>query len=225
MISFNVIPGVELLANADLLAEMSNLFSTNYGKWSSKGPRPGQPIKMRVELMKKMMLFNSEKCGAVIAKSMCESSKLLLIGHAFYYEFSTENLGKVCWITQLITSRFVRHKRIATRSIRTILSSGDYNVCGLVTSHPYAIQALERATSSICDRKVIEKYASEVIENCRLLYMGQNVVIDSHGIINTDYHVDHAEVLKIIQEERDASRWIFGELLEGFEFFAFVFTN
>ncbi|XP_023213165.1 uncharacterized protein LOC111615966 [Centruroides sculpturatus] len=223
MNSFNVISGVELLENDDLLVEMSNLFSTNYGIWSNKGLHPGQPIKMSVKLMKKMLLFNSEKCGAAIAKSMCESSKL--IGHAFYYEFSTKNLGKVCWITQLVTSQLVRHKRIATRLISTILNNGDYNVCGLVTSHPYAIRALERATSSICDRKVIEKYASEVIENCCLPYMEQNAVIDSHGSINTNYHVDHTELLKIIQEERDASRWVFGELLDGFEFLVFVFTN
>lgn len=218
--SFAVLSQAQILDHdEDLLIKLSELFGKNYGVWSDKGPRPGKPVTMTIKLIKHLLLFDEEACGVVVAS---EGDPLNVIGQAFYYKFSTHNLGNVCWITQLVTCRQFRRKGIATKLVNVALRSDNFNVCGLVTSNPYAIRALERASSSICNRTFIENHSNELIQNSTLPYIDHNMIVDKNVSINTQFYIDHTKVSEIIEKEKKASRWKFGELLDGHEFFCFV---
>ncbi|GJQ81194.1 hypothetical protein Trydic_g23363 [Trypoxylus dichotomus] len=141
---------------------------------------------MSTKPMKRMLLFDVEACGVVVT--------------------THENLGNVCWITQLVVCREFRRKGIATKLIKVAFDSDYFPVCGLVTSHPYTIRALEKATSSICNRTSIEKHSNELIRNSSLPYIDHNMIVDGHGSINTRFDIDHTVPLQIIQKEKKSSR-------------------
>lgn len=210
---------VQLLNEDDnMLTELAELFSKNYGKWSARGTHPGQQVIMSRGLMKRLLLFDPDACGAFVA-----SVDKTLIGHVFYYKFSTNRLNTVCWITQLVTRRDVRHKGIASSLVKAILASDNFSACGLVSSHPYAIRALEKACACQCDRTSIDKYYKEFMYNSRLPYINSSMTLSISGTVDTEFNVDHGELLKIIEKEKELCRWNFGDLLDGHEFFAFCF--
>lgn len=202
----------------DRLTELAELFSKNYGKWGAGGPHPGKQVTMSRGLVKRLLLFDPDACGAMVA-----SVDKTLIGHAFYYKFSTDRLNTVCWITQLVTRPDSRHKGVASSLIKAILESDNFSACGLVSSHPYAVRALEKACAGHCDRTNIDKYYKELMCNSRLPYINSSMTLSIDGTVDTEYYVDHAEVLEIIEKEKELGRWNFGDLLDGHEFFAFCF--
>ena len=168
MVHLSLITGAELLKDDNLLSQLSELFSTNYGIWTEKGPRPGELVMMSTRLMKELLVFDANVTGVVVARLSPNSSRI--VAYSFYCIFNTESLGKVCWITQLVTCGAVRHKGLATSVIRAVLNSDDFAACGLVTPNPYAIRALEKATSCKCDPKIIKKYRMEKNKHLKKIY-------------------------------------------------------
>jgi len=166
-IVYSIIPKTEI--NDDLIIVCSHLFNTNYGKWSEKGFKPGENIKISIEnsgikTIKENMLFN-DQCGIVTAKLSNQ-----LVGYCFYSKFIDNKIGKICWITQLVVDKNVyfeiNHNLsqnkcknenfyiCITKNVIYHCFGLDCNVCGLVSSHPHAIRALEKATGYLCESKI-----------------------------------------------------------------------
>ncbi|KAI9091710.1 hypothetical protein DFS34DRAFT_634618 [Phlyctochytrium arcticum] len=126
----------------ELLKECASLFRTNYGVWGKGGYRPGHPVSLPPTKLKTDFLFKDD-CFLVVAK---DHEADILIGHAFAVRFPVPELGGYAvWITQLVVHSAYRNKEVATHLVTLALSKQD--VCaGLVSSHPYAVRALERAT-------------------------------------------------------------------------------
>ena len=103
---------------------------------------------------------------------------------------------------------------------------------GIVTSNPYAIRALEKATHRRCDIQKIKKHHHELIqfsqsENIFYISQDENVIIDDFkSVVNTKFYVDHSEIQQKIKSiSSEECPWVFGDLEEGFEWFAFTFNN
>ncbi|GLC38903.1 hypothetical protein PLESTM_000794300 [Pleodorina starrii] len=161
-------------------------------------------------------LFNTETCDLVVAKIGDE-----LIGHVFVTKFEYPGHGSVCWITQVVVSASHRSHGIGSRLCRIAWSSctNDF-ACGLVSSHPHAVRALECATERLCDLDAITEHAAGLIEASDIPYM-QNRRVVQHTV-DTQFYVDHTEVNQLIKKQVN---WTLGELADGHEFFAFTFMS
>ena len=204
------------------LTQCAELFSNNYGVWSEacEPPlRPGTRVKMSAARLRSMLLFD-ESCGVVLYK---QSDDDLLVGQAFYCTFSVPEHGDVRWITQLVVSDQHRRRGIAEVLLHnTIFKCNGHSLfaAGLVSSHPAAVRALQRAcgpTTINAHNNVL--YARRIHTSCTVPYLRpcQLHVDESRCVVDTHFFVDHTEVLTIL---RQTSQWVLGDLLEGHEFFA-----
>lgn len=76
---------------------------------------------------------------------------------------SVFNLGCAAWITQLVVRKDMRHKGLVTELIAKAWKK-DALAWGLMTSHPYAVRALESATRRKCDPRIISLHAKDLIK-------------------------------------------------------------
>jgi hypothetical protein len=79
--------------------------------------------------------------------------------------------GKVSWITQLVVHSDYRQRGVAKKLCRLAWAVDHYYAAGLVTSHPYAVRALERATQRSCDRATSMHAAHEIVACCTVPYV------------------------------------------------------
>jgi GNAT superfamily N-acetyltransferase len=206
-----------------MVEECARLFSQHYGRWSSLGPRPGHSIALSPSSVKKECLFSSY-CGLVAARL-----NDVLVGHAFYTIFpfysSREKKPTMClWITQLVVHKDYRHQGIATRLCESALSAFSHHIdtCGLASSHPYAVRALEKASGGTAMPSpdlalaLVEASAVPYLQN-RAIYIDE-----ANSLINTQFHVDQSDLVEIIQKEGD--NWRLGKHHPGMEFLAIIKT-
>jgi GNAT superfamily N-acetyltransferase len=214
--------------NEDLLEKCAKLFSTNYGIWGEKGVKPGKPVTLSASRLKSQYLFNPRTCSVVTAMTYKSDE---LVGHAFVCRFPfldgnksfwsfSHRAGVAAWVTQLVVRKDMRSKGIATELFAKVWTK-DNIAWGLVTSHPHAVRALERATGKVCVPQIMSKHAetlmkaSEIpyIQNCKVTITG------TQSIIHSNFFVDHKEVNEFLKNEEN---WRLGALEEGDEFFALV---
>lgn len=118
----------------------------------------------------------------------------------------------------------MRHRGLATA---LIARAGEKSTLawGLMSSHPYAVRALESATQRKCDPRMISTYAKDLIIASGIPHF-QKCQIDikeSRSLIHSNFFVDHTEVNEIVV--RLGNEWKLGTLGEGDEFFAFTFKD
>ena len=95
----------------------------------------------------------------------------------------------------------------------------DYNhvVIGLLSSHPYAVKAIESATGNSINVNILA-----FITNVPYI---KDVIIRNNGkslVADTKFMVDHTEVNKIITNMKD---WKLGDIQDGEEFVAIIFNH
>jgi GNAT superfamily N-acetyltransferase len=204
----------------ELIQACATLFSTNYGVWSEYVSYPltsGANIKLSAKRLKDQYLFN-DNCYIVGAYL-----DLKLVGHAIYTIFDSKSIGKVCWITQLVVDKEYRNHKIGQTLIHMSIGT-EWNACGIISSHPYAIKALEKATKMKCNPKIISKYAPDIIIDSKIPYIHDSKLdcTEEYSLINTNFYVDHTEVLSIL-EAMNEKDWKLGfKLPDGNEFFGFI---
>lgn len=204
----------------DLLQDCAQLFSSHYGIWGPLGPKPGAHVKLSAARLRDQCLFDPATCFLVTAKV-----GNLLVGHAFSVKFWYEaGGGFVSWITQLCVSTLHRSRGIASALCRHSWDIDSTFACGLVSSHPHAVRALERATGRLCNPALVMQHADHLITASCIPYMQNSTVSQPAGsggcTIDTGFLVDHTEVNKLISTQPN---WELGELPEGHEFIAFTF--
>mmetsp|Transcript_7534 Transcript_7534/g.18680 ORF Transcript_7534/g.18680 Transcript_7534/m.18680 type:complete len:243 (-) Transcript_7534:306-1034(-) len=204
----------------DQLQACAQLFSSQYGTWGHLGPKPGARVKLSAAKLREQCLFDRDTCFLVTAKIGG-----VLVGHAFSTTFWYEpGGGCVSWITQLCVSAEHRSRGIASRLCRHSWAIDATFACGLVTSHPHAVRAVERATGRLCNPTISMQHADRMISASGIPYMQSRTVARpaSPGgcTIDTGFFVDHTEVNRLISAQPN---WHLGDLPEGHEFFAFTF--
>lgn len=213
---YTIIPSIAVSDN--VLEQCAVLFSEHYGTWSDKNehkqfvPVAGASVKYSATKLKSEYMFN-DRCGLVTA-----SVDNIIIGHAFFttFEVQREEIGvhftaekpNVRWVTQLVVHSDYRHHKVAQYLLLHSLGTKS-QIYGLVTSHPYAIKALERATRSKCLNLGSEK-VKYVLEKSQIPYLKlDNVQVkcdESQSLINTNFYVNHAEVEKVLRSVVEQSQ-------------------
>lgn len=204
------------------IVNTSKLFSNNYGVWSYNASRnPGKPI-----IFSKKRVIDSfvNKPNRYVAMVFYGEQ---LIGHAFYLRRTVSRNKKITWILQLVVDKKYRGKKIGTKLIHSIFGLSDSFACGLYTSNPMTIKALEDATFRHVDvRKITNKL--EMIRDAAYDLFEDTEWIDQYrdGIVNTKFEVDHSAIKKNINKVYKDGEFPFsGNLPEGCEWLAFTFKS
>ena len=206
----------------EVLKECSRLFSNHYGTWSLSAPiNPGRPIILSAQMLKKWLCTDYSSASLAYHEDQ-------LIGHAFSIRQFIEPYGYVTWVTQLVVDQKWRKRGIATRLLNSIWAFSNDYAWGLVTANPYTVRALENATRRRCIPKAISnridilKIASKPIDYAR---DAEFLVDNCSSIIDTKFHVNHADLDGILESVRPKS-WRLGKnLKEGQEWLAFTFKS
>ncbi|MCL2259765.1 MAG: class I SAM-dependent methyltransferase [Fibromonadales bacterium] len=221
--TFNWLHGYEI--TEELLAKCSALYSKHYGLWSEHDPqkRIGN-IKLSVSRIKKWV----ESKNAKIA--YCENKDCELLGYAFCIQENITNIGYISWVTQLVVHKDYRNKDIAKRMLFYIWNFADHKCWGLLTANPYAVRALEKATRRRVYPARIQKNAEEVFafgkENVSYLEdVTPPIVNNEASKINTKFFVNHSDVPEMMSKSSKDEAWLLGSLEEGWEWFAFTFSD
>lgn len=198
------------------LEACATLFSEHYGVWGPAAKTPGDRVRLSPARLKVQCLFN-ESCTLTTAT---DNGKLL--GHVFSTKFQYHG-DVVSWITQLVVHSDYRNKGIASTLCRMAWNIQTEFACGLVTSHPHAVRALERATQKRCDPALIQPHAESLIGACGIPYLAGCRLPrpEESCAVNTGFFVDHTEVNLLLANTRG---WRLGSLQDGEEFFAVTFA-
>jgi hypothetical protein len=89
--------------------------------------------------------------------------------------------GTVSWITQLVVHSEYRQRGVAKKLCRMAWAVDHYYAAGLVTSHPYAVRAMERATERSCCRDTIMHAAHEILAHCAIPYVQGKTLCFENG--------------------------------------------
>ena len=185
------------LENSKLLVEMSDLYSNHYGFWGKTGPNPGGRIKLSSKKLSQWI----QNDNAYIATARRNGK---LIGYAIAIKKSknkTNNKYIISWITQLVVH--TDHRKIGIG--KTLLFSfwgfsNDY-AWGIMSSNPYAVRALEKATYRRVKPAAMKEKAQSIIkfgvEN--VSYLGKEtefVVTSKECKVNTHFPSDRREFTK-----------------------------
>ena len=214
-----------LVADADV-ADCAALFSSQYGSWSPRGPRPGAPISLSPARLRAACLFD-DACGVVLRRDARSGA---LIGHAFFRRFAVALQpgaapGAAVWVTQLVVAASERGKRIATSMLLCLYARG-LAAFGLLSAHPHAVRALEHAAAQRCDRARTAAAAGTLQAAARVPYFRAEDIDVAGGrcVVRNGFFADHAVVDGILAAAAAEGRpFALGPLGEGEEFLAVVF--
>lgn len=224
-IKYHCIPGQLLLASNDSLVDQCiELYSNHYGIWGDKGVHPGKHVKLSRERLEPWL--NSDSAMLYYA-----TQEEQLIGYAIAVRAKSKNFGTISWVTQLVVHSDYRNQGIAKNILFSIWGFSTDDVWGIVSSNPYAIRALEKATRRRATPVRIKKNLTRLrrIGKEYVPYINDNtevMVDENHSQINTNFFVSHEETqqrLKNVISENIP--WLLGMLDEGWEWFAFTFKD
>ncbi|KAG2147806.1 uncharacterized protein EDB93DRAFT_1240545 [Suillus bovinus] len=209
----------------DTLKSCADLFSSDYGIWGDQAST----------ISKYTLAENTLLVTYYIQVDPLESEPPKLYGHAFatVWGYSKHKVG---WVTQLVVDKAVRQCYIATQLLQTLKFHtlfSSVNIVGLASSHPAACNALAKyAAANIKDVNLdfIREHAKGVLESLPISYVKaaqlrgtlfedncNNRAISS---VYTEFYVDHAEPLAVLEQYKKKGPWCLGELLDGHEFLA-----
>jgi hypothetical protein len=182
-------------------------------------------VQLSAHRLRAQCLFDPDTCRLAVARHTSGE----LVGQAFYCNFLYKPSGRrVVWVTQLVVSSKYRGCHLSTTMLVQPCADTNIFACGLVSSHPYAVKALESATKTICDHALTLLHAERIVRASRVSYIQDRPLVISmadtsrRSVMVTDFQVCH--------EEADAKRsaladWRLGPLESGEEFLALVFPE
>jgi hypothetical protein len=99
---------------------------------------------------------------------------------------------------------------------------------GVASSNPLAVHCVEKACNRRVDPAKVRQHAASVcsVAERTIKYLrSEFLVMDfPHVLINSDFFVDHTDVLKSLSSLSQPN-WVMGPLLEGHEFLAILFLD
>ena len=205
------------LVTDEQLQECSNLFFANYGVWGPGSRNPGSPVRLSAARLRAQYLYGDNTCTLSTAEL---DGRLVGYAVASHFPYSGSN---VSWITQLCVNSSHRSCGIGSTLCRWSWDITSDFACGLASSHPHAVRALERATQRRCNPELTLQHAQSLVEASAIPYL-QGCAIASTGActINTSYFVDHADVNRLAAAAPD---WRLGALAGGEEYLAVTFMR
>ena len=200
----------------------SKLFSENYGIWSEKSKiNPGKPVVLKPSRIRMDFV---EKRDRYVSMVFYDNK---LVGHAFYMRRTVQKSKKITWILQLVVDKNHRGNNIGTKLLHSIFGLSDSFACGLFTSNPMTVKALENATFRHVDVK-------KTTRNLRVIKEAEEDIFDDmkwidnyiDGVVDTNFYVDHSLLDSNIKKVYPNGSFPFkGNLGEGCEWLAFTFKS
>jgi SAM-dependent methyltransferase/GNAT superfamily N-acetyltransferase len=219
---FRMMPGG--VASDALLEECSNLYSTHYGVWGEGSPKQGRPIKLGAALLREWV--SGGDTTIYLARW-----RTTLVGYAIVLQTREKDFGVVSWVTQFIVHRDHRAKGIGKRLLFAAWGMSNHEAWGIVTSNPYAVRALEKATRRRCVPERIRRNRRKLasIGATKISYLNEHTVyvVDREASrVDTAFMVDHSSLdEKLRNASGPGKEWLLGLLPAGWEWFAFCFTD
>ena len=208
-----------------LIKDFSELYSTQYGKWSQSSPiNPGKNVKLSPAKIKDWL--KNDNSSIYYAKDGD-----MLVGYAIAIQLNVPNYGVISWVTQLVVHEDYRNQEIAKSLLHSIWGFSDNFAWGIVSANPYAIRALEKTTRRRSDpmriKHNLRKIISIGIENLPYINKDTEYFVNNEvSKINTAFYIDHSNVEKMISDVvTDTVPWSLGALEEGWEWLAFTFKD
>ena len=211
----------------DLLNEMSNLYSNHYGFWGETGPKPGD----RIQLSAKKLYLWIQNQDSYIATARKDNK---LIGYSIAIKKSknkTNNKYIISWVTQLVVHEDFRQQGIGKTLLFSFWGFSNDYAWGIMSSNPYAIRALEKATYRRVNPSSMKKKEQSIIkfgiENVSYLDDKTEFIVTSKNCkVNTKFPSDLSKVHeKLFNVTKDDIPWLLGTIEEGWEWFAFTFNE
>lgn len=200
----------------------SKLFSENYGIWSVKSEiNPGKRVTLKPTRIRKEFV---DKPDRYVSMVFCNNK---LVGHAFYMRRTVQKSKKITWILQLVVDKNHRGNNIGTKLLHSIFGLSDSFACGLYTSNPMTVKALENATFRHIDINKTTKNIQFLKEAAYDLFEDTDWIDNYHnGVVNTKFFVDHSLLSSNIEKVYPTGSFPFKkELNEGCEWLAFTFKS
>lgn len=223
-IQYSWCPGT--MCNDEIVAECSLLYSNNYGYWSDNNPNG---LSGRVKLSKERIYEMLSHYDTDLYYAL--NSEHSIVGYAIALRKKIKGYGVFSWVTQLVVHENYRHRGIAKNLLFSIWGLSNDYAWGIITSNPYAVRALEKATRRrsipVRIKKNIKKIMSVGSENINYIKNVTEYIVDTdNSKVNTNFFVDHAglteKMFNVISEE---TPWLLGELNDGWEWAAFTFND
>ena len=216
-----------LLENSNLSNEMSQLYSNHYGIWGKTSKNVGRRIKLSSKQIEKWL----QNDNSYVATAREDNN---LIGYAIAIKKSknkTNNNSIISWVTQLVVHSNYRHRKIGKTLLFSFWGFSNDYAWGIMSSNPYAIRALEKATTRRVRPRLVkekEKILKEFgIKNIHFLNKDTEFIINKDvSKVNTDFPSDISKIdEKLDNVTKDDIPWLLGDIEEGWEWFAFTFNN
>jgi len=215
------------LLNKNLINEMSELYSNHYGLWGKTSQNPGKRISLSPSYIRKW----TENDNAYIATAR---NKNILIGYAIAiqsYKNKAEKKNAISWITQLVVHQDYRQHGIGKELLFSFWGFSNHYAWGIMSSNPYAIRALEKATYRRVQPFIIKNKEISLkkfgIEKVSYLDEETEFVITLKNTkVNTKFPSDISNVNeKLHNVTKKGVPWVLGEIEEGWEWLAFTFNH
>ena len=148
---------ISMDAYEGLIDQCSQLYSSQYGKWSKESPiRPGENISLSPE--KICQWLENENSAIYWAK---DNDKL--IGYAIAIQIDVPKYGIISWVTQLVVHEEYRNREIAKKILHSIWGFTDHYAWGIISANPYAVRALEKTTRRRSDPQRIKHNIKKIL--------------------------------------------------------------
>ena len=226
-LAYSWLPGCFARADSGLLEECAALYSNHYGVWSAQTPPPGRPgTRVRLSAARLKQWFDSDDSRIALARSGFD-----LVGYAIAVQIKAPRCGIVSWVTQLVVHEAHRQQNVGKTLLFSIWGMSNHFAWGLVTASPYAVRALEKATRRRCLPARIKRNNRKLqqlgCEHVRYINEQTRTDVDpARSCIQTDFYLDHSDLgTMIARVTSDEKPWLLGSLPEGWEWFAFTFSD
>lgn len=164
-VSIELRPAEELAA-AQLQA-MAELFSAHYGVWGKGGPAPGARVRLSAARLRASYLPD----GACFTALATDAASGEHVGHATYRLFPFQG-GLGMWVSQLVVHRDWRGRKVASQLLgAAVAAPHNLRACGLASSHPHAVRAMEKAVGARCSPAVIADIAPAFLAASGVAYV------------------------------------------------------
>jgi 2-polyprenyl-3-methyl-5-hydroxy-6-metoxy-1,4-benzoquinol methylase len=212
------------LVHSELLAELSELYSSSYGEWGEFAKSPFLPIRLSAARIRRWLKHPDSRLAFAETDGK-------IIGYAISVQPKVPDLGVISWVTQLVVHKDHRQLEVGKRLLFSTWTFSDHYAWGLVTASPFAVRALEKATRRRCDPVRIAKSVDDLqkLGKTTTTYIDEtteSVVADGVSRIDTKFFIDHSALPQMLKDvAKPDIPWKLGDLPEGWEWLAFTFKD
>lgn len=215
------------LINESLINEMSELYSNHYGFWG----KTSKFYTKRISLSPQKLREWTKNENVRIATARDDNK---LVGYAIAiisYNNKSKKKNIISWITQLVVHQNFRQHGIGKELLFSFWGFSNHYAWGIMSSNPYAIRALEKATHRRVNPKMIKQKEKGLIKFGieQVSYLNEKtefVITPNNTKVNTLFPSDISRVAeKLANVTKNDIPWLLGAIDEGWEWLAFTFNN